>query len=180
MTVTGELDGALRSVATTVTLTVENGTADSSDYSATGATLTIPSGRTSGTANVYITPDNDTSDEADETVNVVAASTFSVSPSSLPVTIEDDDGPPTGIDLTVSPSRVREDAGLQSIRVTARLTGGGTVTDPTDVALSVVDGTAIEGTHFEVSTLPTLTIPANSQSGTANFDLTPTDNERRR
>ena len=183
LTVTGELNNAVLDTATTVTLTVTDGTATSpGDYSATGATLTIPAGRTSATANVYITPFNDTLDEdPDETVTVDATtdSGLDLSQNSFAVTIIDDDGPPTGIDLTVSPSRVREDAGEQPVRVTATLTGGGTVNTPTDVTLSVHGVTAILDTDytFTLPNPPTLTIPANSQSGTATFDLTPMDTD---
>ena len=107
--------------ATTVTLTVTDGTATSpGDYSATGATLTIPAGRTSATANVYITPVNDTLDEdPDETVTVRATTTSGLvlsGPDLLPddsftVTIEDDDGPPTGIDLRGFPDASQRERG---------------------------------------------------------------------
>ena len=182
VTVTGELDGAIRSQATTVTLTVTDGTATSpGDYSATGATLTIPAGRTSATANVYITPFNDTSDEPDETVMVEAATTsgLTLPNNSFTVTIEDDDGPPTGIDLTVSPRTVGENAGSVSIDVTARFTGGGARTDrDTTVDLSVVADTATETDDYTVpSTLPTLTIPQNSLTGIATFTLTVVNDE---
>ena len=182
VTVTGELDGAARNMATTVTLTVADGTATSpTDYSATGATLTIPAGRASATASVYITPVNDTADEADETVNIEAMSSFTVSPSSIPVRIEDDDGPPTGIDLTVSPSRVSERAGAVSVDVTARFTGGGARTDrSTTVDLRVVADTATEGENADYTvpaTLPTLTILQDSLTGTATFTLTVVNDE---
>ena len=126
--VTGTLDGIAVGQTTTVTLAVADGTATSADYSAAGATLTIGASATSGTATVTITPVNDTMDEdPDETVIVSATTTSSLflSPSSFTVTIIDDDGPPTGIDLTVSPSRFSENAGSQPVEVTAALTGGG-------------------------------------------------------
>ena len=81
VTVTGELDGAVRSETTTVTLTVEDGTAvDPGDYSATDAALTIAAGRASGSASVYITPVNDTADDdPDETVNGARSDDFGLS-----------------------------------------------------------------------------------------------------
>ncbi len=189
LTVTGELNDAVLDTATTVTLTVTDGTATSpGDYSATGATLTIPAGRTSATANVYITPVNDTLDEdPDETVTVRATTTSGLDLSGLDlladdsftVTIEDDDGPPTGIDLRVSPTRVSENAGPVSVDVTARFTGGGARIDSdTTVALSVVGDTATAIDDYTVpATLPTLTIPANSLEGTETFTLTVVDDE---
>ena len=107
VTVTGELNDAIRGTATTLTLSVVDGTADSSDYSATGATLTIPAGRVSGAASVHITPVNDTLDEdPDETVTIRANTTsgLNLSGDSFTVTIEDDDGRPPG-----SISRLRQE-----------------------------------------------------------------------
>ena len=101
-----------------------------------------------------------------------------VSPSSIPVTIVDNYGPPTGIDLTVFPNLVGEDEGEQSLRVTATLTGGGTLTTPTDVTLSVVGITATVDDDYTYTFPPTLTIPANSEDGTEVFFLTPVDNDQ--
>ena len=65
LTVTAELDGVARGQETTVTLTVEDGTAISpADYSATTpVTLTIGAQATSGTATVTVTPDDNSMDE---------------------------------------------------------------------------------------------------------------------
>ena len=62
---TAELDGVARGQTTTVTLTVEDGTAISpADYSATTpVTLTIGAQATSGTATVTVTPDDNSMDE---------------------------------------------------------------------------------------------------------------------
>ena len=56
LTVTGTLNAGTRTTATVVTLAVENGTAQSADYSATGATLTIAAGQGSGSATPELDP----------------------------------------------------------------------------------------------------------------------------
>ena len=178
LTVTGALNGVPTGNVTTVTLTVGGGTASSSDYSASGATLTVGASATSGSATVTITPVNDTMDEdPDETVIVSATTTssLSLSPSSFTVTIIDDDGPATGIDLTTVPSRLAENARQQSVTVTAALTGGGARITPTTVNLSVVGRTATTPADYTVSGVSTVTIPADQLSGTATFTLTVVD-----
>ena len=183
VTVTGKLNEALRRQATTVTLTVGGGTlTNPDDYSADPATLTIPAGSRSGSANVWITPVDDQLDADPRGTVVVSATADSgepqPNPSSFTVTIEDDDGPPTGIDLTVSPTRVSESAGPVSVDVTARFTGGGARTTSTTVDLSVVGDTATENDDYTVpATLPTLTIPQDSLTGTATFTLTVVNDE---
>ena len=185
VTVTGVLNAALRRQDTTVTLTVGGGTlTNPDDYSADPATLIIPAGSRSAGASVWITPVDDQLDADPRGTVVVSATAGSgpqPTPSSFTVTIEDDDGPPTGIDLTVSPTRVSENAGAVSVDVTARFTGGGARTDTdTTVALSVVADTATEGENADYTvpaTLPTLTIPQDSLTGTATFTLTVVNDE---
>ena len=144
VTVTGELNAALRRQATTVTLTVGGGTlTNPDDYSADPATLTIPAGSRSGSANVWITPVDDQLDADPRGTVVVSATADSgepqPNPSSFIVTIEDDDGPPTGIDLRVSPTVVSENGSPVEVEVevhvTARFTGGGARTADTAVTL---------------------------------------------
>ncbi len=87
LTVTGMLDGAPESADTVVTLTVTEGAAE-----AVEATLTIPTGQRSATAALTLTP-VDNAIDADATVRVNASTTSSLTlnPSSLEVTVTDDD-----------------------------------------------------------------------------------------
>ena len=69
--VTGTLDGAPRTSATAVTVSVVAGTASTDDFAAVPEfTLTIPAGRISGTATFVLTPLDDSIDEHAETVTV--------------------------------------------------------------------------------------------------------------
>ena len=104
VTVTGQLNGATRNLATVVTVSVAADTAQPEDFTAvTNFPLTIPANQASGTATFRLRPVNDTLDEDDETLAVSGTTTvsgFTVDPATL--TIVDDDGAPSGIELSVS------------------------------------------------------------------------------
>ena len=72
LTVTGTLDGAVRSEETVVTLSVEAGTATATDDYSTGPapTLTIATGDQSATATLILTPVDDNATEDGETVTI--------------------------------------------------------------------------------------------------------------
>ena len=96
-------------------------------------------------------------------------------PTPKQLTITDDEVESTSIALSVNPSSVSEGAGTTSVTVTGTLNGLPRDTE-TEVNVSVAGGTATaEGTDFATVNAFTLTIPANSKSGTGTFDLTPTD-----
>ena len=83
----------------------------------------------------------------------------------------------TGLALSVSHTTVSEAAGKTEVTVTATLNGGA-FTEATEVTVSVgaTDDKATEGTDYTaVESNFTLTIPASSTTGTATFDLTPTN-----
>ena len=84
----------------------------------------------------------------------------------------------TAVALTLSPSSVAESAGATSMTVTGTLDGAPRTGD-TAVTVSVGasgDGAA-EGTDYAAVDDATLTIDAGETSGTANFSLTPTDDD---
>ena len=88
------------------------------------------------------------------------------------MTIIDDDTEPTGIELSVTPGRVDEDAGDVDLQVTATLTGGGSRMEDTSISLSVHGVTATAGDDYSAPPDVTLTIPAGSATGTATLTLT--------
>ena len=96
VTVKGQLNGATRTTATTVTVSV----GDSSDSATEGTdyqtvddlTLTIQPNQASGTQTFTLRPENDSLDEGDETLEVSGTSDLPVDPATL--TIVDDDGGP--------------------------------------------------------------------------------------
>ncbi len=110
LTVTGTLNGAPETADTEVTLTVDAGAA----AEAVEAVLTIPEGRRSATAALALTPDDNDIDEPDREVAVNAAITSQSSdsqltglnPSSLTVTVTDDDE--RGVTVSMSALEIRE------------------------------------------------------------------------
>ena len=177
VTVTGQLNGATRTSATVVTVSVAAGTAQPEDFTAvTNFPLTIPANQASGTASFRLRPVNDTLDEDDETLTVSGTTTASglTSVASATLTIVDDDGAPSGIELSVSPRTVREDIDEIDVEVTAKLVGGGTLLQNTVVELDVGVGvgTATLGLDYTATDPGTITITQGTLSGTATFTLT--------
>ncbi len=148
--------------AATIPVTVTAGTAEPGDHGTlTGIPLTA--GATSGTATISTTADTDTQDET----FTVALNTASLplphgagSPSSLTVTITD----VPEVSLSASPNPVSEG---QPVTVTATLSAAlsGAVTIPVTVS-TVSPNTAESG---DVGTLTSITIAANSTSGTGSI-----------
>ena len=175
--VTGTLDGAALTTATSVTVSVDGDTATApTDFGAVNDfTLTIPAEAMSGTATFALTPANDTMHEPAETVTVSGEATgLTVDPATL--TITDDDGAPTKVILSVDPSTVSEGDDETAVTVTGTLDGAA-LTTATSVTVSVAGGTATAGTDFDTVNDFALTIAIGATSGTATFDLTPTDDE---
>ena len=89
------------------------------------------------------------------------------------VTITDGGMAAMDVTLTVTPTAVDENDGQTPLEVVAELNGGLALTTPTAVALAVSDGTATSADYS--ATTATLTIPAESLTGTAALTLTPID-----
>ena len=85
--------------------------------------------------------------------------------------------------LSVSPSEVAEESTeAATVTVTGTLEGGVALETATSVTVSVGSGTATvgtatAGTDFATVADFTLTIAAGSPTGTATFDLDPTDDD---
>ena len=114
---------------TTVTVSVGAGgdsATSGTDYAAvTDFTVTIPAGRTSGSAPFTLTPAQDTLIEGSETITVGGAATGSLTVNGTSLTLTDDDGPPA-INLSVSPSSVGEGDGATPVTVTATFSNAST------------------------------------------------------
>ena len=145
--------------------------ASANDFTADSVTVTIPAGEMQGTATLTLTPTDDTVAEGDETVQV-SGDAGGLAVTAAGVTIIDNDTEPTGIELSVTPGRVYEDAGDMDLQVTATLTGGGSRTEDTPITLSVHGVTATAGDDYTAPPDVTLTIPAGSTTGTATLTLT--------
>ena len=184
VTVTGRLNGAPRMSPTVVTLSVAGGTAAvGADFTAVDSfTLTIPAESTSGTATFTLIPVDDDIKESDETITVsgTTSSGLTLTPTALTVTIVDDETTSTRVALSVNPARVNEGAGGTTVTVRAALNGAARPGSTTvTVAVGAPGDSAIEGTDYETVDDLTVTIAAESTSGTATFRLTPTDDATR-
>ena len=180
VTVTGRLNGAPRMSPTVVTLSVAGGTAAvGADFTAVDSfTLTIPAVSTSGTAIFTLIPVDDDIEENDETITVsgTTSSGLTLTPTSLTVTIVDDETTSTRVALSVNPARVSEGAGGTTVTVRAALNGAARPGSTTvTVAVGKTGDSATEGTDYETVDGLTVTIAAKSTSETATFRLTPTD-----
>ena len=100
---------------------------------------------------------------------------FTVDPATL--TIVDDDGAPSGIELSVSPRTLREDVVEMEIQVTAKLVGGGTLLQNTVVDLAGHPGRRARSWTTPRRTPGMITITQGMLSGTATFTLT-VENDR--
>ena len=179
--VTAALDGAARSAATAVNLTV-GGAGDSAvsgtDYaSVAGFVLTIEEGRTSGTATFTLTPEDDGIAEGDEAITVRgSASGLTVNDATL--ALNDDDTASTSVELSVSPASASEDGGAQQIEVTAALDGAArSAATAVNLTVGRAGDSAVSGTDYASVAGFVLTIEEGRTSGTATFTLTPADDE---
>ena len=175
VTVTATAGSAI-STARTVSVVVGgsgDGATEGTDYATVADTaITIAANATSGTVTFTLTPTQDTSPEADESIGITGSGTLmTVTGTSL--TLTDDDTRTIG--LSVNKTTVGEGAGATSVTVTA--TANSAVAAATTVTVSVGasgDG-ATEGTDYTTVSDFTITIPADSISKTGTFTLTPTD-----
>ena len=127
----------------------------------------------------------------DDTVDEGTGETFTVSISgpaggggaapslgtaTVTTTITDDDAAPTGITLSANPNSLGEDDAATGITITATMNGS-TLPSDTVVTIGTLEGTATGGTgnDYTASTLASITIPANTESGTGTLTVTPID-----
>ena len=175
VSVTATLDGAARTEATVVTVSVAGGSAAAADFAPVSSfELTIGATEASGTGTFTLAPTDDGVAEGPETVLVTGAAEASgLTVTSAELTIEDNDAAAAGITLTVDPATVSEGAGEEEVAVTATLDGAAR-TEATVVTVSVAGGSAAAADFAPVSSFE-VTIGATEASGTGTFTLAPTD-----
>ena len=139
-------------------------------------TLTIPAGEGDATARLTLTLVDDLIVEGDETAQVRGAAD-GLPVTAAPLTITDNDRDPTGIQLSVTPWDLVEGEGAPVLLVTARLTGGDARTADTPVSLSVHGLSATAGEDYTAPSNLTLTIPAESLTGSTTMTLTLLDDD---
>ena len=139
--------------------------------------VSIPARHSSGAAVFTLTPQDDTTAAADETVTVSGAAALAwIRVGTADLTLIDNDEPSTALLLTVVPDTIPEGAGRTEVTVTALLDGAASPTN-TEVAVTL-NASGTEGTvDFEaVEPLP-FVIPSEAVSGSVNFFLTPTNDD---
>ena len=168
--------GAARTADTLVSLSVHGLSAVAGeDYTEpSNVTLTIPAESLTGSATLTLTLLDDDISEDSEELEVRGTNADPGLPvNGALVAIDDDDAAPTGVTLTLDKDQVPEDAGLQHLTVTGKLTGGGKRTVDTTVTLTVSSVTA---TDADYTYLPAeIMIPSGQAEGTGTLLLVPTD-----
>ena len=122
MLVTAQLDGAAFLSATTVSVSVEDGSAAAGDYVASPNSfeIVIPANVGSANGTFTLTPTLDEVVEPDETVLVMAAAMGLTTAAGVPVTIRDDDT--RGVSVSKSGLTLQEDSGASAGTYTVALT----------------------------------------------------------
>ena len=176
-TVTATLSGKSNTAVTLTVVAAAGANTAAGDFTLSGTTLTIAAGATTSTGAVTITAVDNDIDAPNKSVTVSATASGGgvANPDNQTLTITDDDAPPTGITLSVSPATLGEGDGLTQITVTAAVNGTTRYVDAKTVTVSVGGGTAISGTDYGAVSNFDITIAAAGASQTGTFDLTPTD-----
>ena len=159
------------------------GTAASSYYTAAGThSITIAAGMSTGTANVTIDPEDNTTRGGDKTIIIGGTSSgLNVKPANA-VTISDNEQAPT-VSISADPSKISEGAGRTTVIMSAKLTGAlleeaaaiklANITMPDDEMDAT--GTA-SADDYDLTGAKSITIPALSESGSTPMSFTP-DND---
>ncbi|MEK6568666.1 MAG: Calx-beta domain-containing protein, partial [Candidatus Omnitrophota bacterium] len=155
--------------AASVQYSTSDGTAASgSDYTSASGTLNwIDADSANKTFTITIT--NDTTDEADETVNITLSNATGASlgtPSSAVLTITDDDPAPT-VAFTSATQSKAENAGSATITAQLSAASAKAISIPFTVSGTATGG----GTDYSITTSP-LNIPASSTSAEITLTLT--------
>ena len=165
---------------TNVTVSIADDTAVSgSDFGAVSDfNVTIPAGSLSGSGTFSLSVVDDTVFEGPETLSVSGNSSgLTVSPSSITITIQENDLRPTQIVLTSNPSSSNENSGTTTINISAKFPDGSAVLPvDTNVSVSVLGGTAASGVDFEEVSNFSIIIPAFNKNSSAILNLTVVDN----
>ena len=175
--VTATLNGDVRASDTPVAVTVSGsglpgvvGFAPVAPF-----TLTIPARRSHAAAVFTLAPQDDNTDEADETVTVSgAAAGLQVDTATL--VLSDDDQTSTGLRVQLSQQTVSEGAGSAAIPVTVALNGVARTVD-TEVTMTVSGSGSGGEVGFAAIDPSTFTIAANSTAVATSFTLRPVNDD---
>ena len=136
--------------------------------------FTAANWRTAQTVTVEAAADPDGDDGAAEIVHEGSGGDYGGVEAILPVRVDDNDQTSRSVRLSLEPERVEEDAGSETVTVTAVLDGAARSTD-TDVAVRATGGTAAAGMDFTDFGTVTVRIAADRTEGTQTFSFSPVD-----
>ena len=169
-TVTATLSGPAAG-AVTLTVTAAAGTnAVATDFTQTGMTLTIAANATTSTGTVTVTAvdDSATSGRKSVTVSATAASAWAAdAPVAAPLTIRDDESPPTAT-LVLTPSSVSEAGGVATVTATLNRASAAAAT----LTVSAAAGENTGAGDFTLSAADTLTFAAGATTSTGTVTVT--------
>ena len=174
------IGGGTRSTDTEVTLSVADVSATASDdYTAAwdSSTLAIPAGEFSATANLTLTPVEDTVYEGDEHVAVRGLNSDPGLPvNGVRLTILDNDPQPTTVRLSLGTDTVSEGSNIHFVNITATLEGTSTLASNVNFAVNLKGDTQRSQSYLATLTAP-LSILAGQSSGTGTLYLSGTDDD---
>ena len=160
VTVTLTLSAALGE-RVNIPVTLTDGTAESGDHG-TLRRISVPTGKTTRTAEITTAQDDDTDDETfTVALGTLPSEVTAGSQNSVLVTISDDDKTAPTVSLSVSPNPVTEGA---SVTVTATLSGA--LSSSVTIPVTLTDGTAESGDH---GTLANIAINSGSTTGSGTI-----------
>ena len=140
-------------------------------------TITIPSGKQSGTGSFVLSETSDTSkSESDETISVSGSGT-NMTVTGTTVTLTNDDGTNTSpvtstLSLSLSPDELTENG--QEVSITATVTRSSSSGAASYTVTVTDDGTATADTDYSAGSDATVSIADGSKTGTATIKVTPT------
>ncbi|MDE0698945.1 MAG: hypothetical protein OXH76_24250, partial [Boseongicola sp.] len=114
--------------------------------------------------------------DGDVTLTVGTGTGYTVGdPASAAVRVKDNDGPPTGIALSVNPGAHAEGGGPVEVTVTATMEGASVFSAATAVTVSVRGSGNVGTVDFAPVAAFVIVIPAEASSGWGQFTLAPED-----
>ncbi len=175
-TVTATLDRASDEETSIAVSVLSDAPATASDYVLSDPlTLTIAAGELTSTGLVTITAVDNEVDAPDKTVQVQGVATNALgttNPSSVELTITDDDEAPA-VTLTLSPASISENAGTTTVTATLNRPSSAMTT----IAVTVLPNESATESDYLLSDNPTLTIAAGELTSTGEVTITAVDNE---
>ena len=177
-TVTATVDGrttygAAQSIPITIQGTLADGVVDFAPVP--DFRITIAGGASSGNATFNLTPENDSVDEADETITISSSSALVTN--SINFLLRDDDATPRGINLQTNTNAVYENLGAQDIEIYLEISGLTTYASDQIIPISVTGAGTPGAVDFAPVADFNITLPAEATSSArSTFTITPTNN----